>query len=408
MKNGEFAREELRKSMGFSPSVPATELDGRIKRCREQLRESGAAALLIFGSPWEPDAVRYLVNFIHPIKISESLLFLPVEGEPVLLLDRMWWVDHAKEMSFVEDVRAFHGFIGLADQFSELVGALGAIFRDAGVETGKVYISERAMPTKYFRALEQALPKVLLEDATGFLNRYFQNITEYDRSMIMRTAHIADESMRAALDACKEGVKEYEVGLSARSVMLERGAEFGSVNTIPHCYVASAYTGPTSTRPYDFTTRRLQNGDLFYIDLSICYRGYYTDMCRTVVIGEPSQKQRKIFDAALDMHRAMFESLKPGVTGTEVWEAGHAVAERAEYTDYTEKRTYYGHGAGIQISLPPFFCKGETRKIKDGCFYNIEPGVFMPGQQASLEDMILVRNTGNEFVTECERDLHIA
>ncbi len=100
MSSLEFMKEELRKSMGFSPVVPEIELKGRMKRFREQLESAGAAGMVIYGSPYQPDLVRYLANYVHPIKSSESLLILPANGEPVLLIDRLWFVDHAREMSF--------------------------------------------------------------------------------------------------------------------------------------------------------------------------------------------------------------------------------------------------------------------------------------------------------------------
>ncbi len=408
MKANTFEKEELRKSMGFSPKVPNKEIEGRINRCRKQLEKIGADAIVIYGSPYEPDLVRYLVNFVHPIMQSESLLLLPVRSDPVLLLDRTWFVDHAKKMSFCKDVRAFHGFIGSPNQQTELSRELMAMLKGARVEKGKILFLEKSLPVKFFKAIQQVAPKAILEDASSFVTEFFQNIGPYDREMIRRTAQIADEAMKAALDRCKEGTKEYEVGLAAKSVMVERGGEFGPTNAQPHCFIASGYTGPTSARPYFYTAKKLKRGDLFYVDLCAYYQGYYTDMCRSVVIGEPSRKQVKIFDTVFKIHQAMLNALTPGVTGEKVWKAGHDVAETAGYATYTEKRTYQGHGTGIPISIPPCFLKGEERGVKLGCFYNIEPGIFLPGQQAAIEDMVLIGEKGSELITKCKRELHVA
>jgi Xaa-Pro aminopeptidase len=149
---------------------------------------------------------------------------------------------------------------------------------------------------------------------------------------------------------------------------------------------------------------------MFFIDLSVCYRGYYTDFCRTVVIGEPSAEQRTVFDVVRDCHQYLLDNLKPGLTGAEIFDLS-VVPVQEQTPQYSDKLNFVwaGHGTGLIISEPPFFTSGEQRQIQPNTFINIEPGLFVPGVgNSSIEDMLFVSDTGVSLVTECPRDLHVA
>jgi Xaa-Pro aminopeptidase len=233
--------------------------------------------------------------------------------------------------------------------------------------------------------------------------------SEYDIRMMRQTALIADEAMEATLDACKEGVPEYEPALVAHSIIAARGGEYGPATLRTHGpYMASSSNILSSCRSYFFTGRKLTKGDMFLVDMGICYNGYYNDMCRTVCIGKPNKRQKEMFNCVLSMHDAMFRALKPGVTGGEIWEKMLHIARERNLFEGTNKRAWSGHGIGIKLPEPPFIAKGEARTIKTRTFMNIEPGVHFPGVNAAIEDTTLVTESGAEFVTKCKRDLHIA
>jgi Xaa-Pro aminopeptidase len=154
----------------------------------------------------------------------------------------------------------------------------------------------------------------------------------------------------------------------------------------------------------------MEPGDMFFIDLSVCLRGYYIDFCRTVVIGEPTPDQQTVFNGVMACHAYVKERLRPGLTGAEVFELGLAshTETTPQYKDVINW-VWLGHGTGLIISEPPFFTQGESRTIKENSFVNIEPGLFVPGVgNSSIEDTLFVTGDGASFVTECPRELHVA
>ena len=265
------------------------------------------------------------------------------------------------------------------------------------------------MPALYHQALQEAVPEAHLVDAVGLWSQTVAAPSEYDISMIQRTAEIADAGMRTALDGCSDGASEYEICIEAMRSMASMGAEFlhgGGTST--HINIGSGSQVVSNVRPFLFTTRQLNNGDMFWLDLSASYAGYYVDFDRTVCVGEPTAKQQRIYDACRGMYDALLGAIRPGVTGAEVFEKGFQVAQDTGFENRFNL-IYLGHMSGITTSERPFLIPEETMGLREGGFINIEPGIFDPDVgTSSLEDIIWIDPDGGNPVTKCNLDLHIA
>jgi Xaa-Pro aminopeptidase len=396
-----------RMAKGLAPEVPLDELRGRYRRAQRLCQEYGFDAVLVYGSPAEPSWIRYLANYVHPFVIADSFLFIAPDRPPILLVDREWFLESAREMSWVKDVRTFP-YVEFEWGYEDTVKLMRDLF--GPFSEGTIGVCDVDMPAKHYRAIREALPKARLRDATAMLWALLEEKSPYDIEMIRKTARIADQAMRAALNACGPGVPEYEVGLSAERVAWEKGCECeGGSQTRSRVIVGSGSGIVSNVRPYPFTRKRLRRGEMFFIDLSLCFHGYYTDFCRTVSIGPPSQKQRDVYDAVMEIYQATFRAMRPGVTGEELWEIGLEVARRTGF----EKEinfVWLGHGTGLTLSEYPFFAPGEKRALKANTFANLEPGLFPLGKvgTCSVEDTLFIGEKKTELVTRCPRDLHIA
>jgi Xaa-Pro aminopeptidase len=395
---------ELRKAKGLPPIQPRREFENRTKRLKELMNGQGFNALLVYGAPRVAGWMRYLANYIHPFAPSESYLMFPIEGNPILLVDFPWFIDHARKMSWIKDVRLFPRY-----QYNDLVEFFKNIFAKNRLEKAEIGICSAHMPALHYLALRQALPNAVFKDATDLLFDVITNKSNYDHKMMRQTAKIADSGMKVMLDTCKEGRREYEIALAGEAEMCAEGAEYGSgVTARTWFHIGSSCISPLgNTRPYSYTARKLEKGDMFFIDLGVCYKGYYIDFCRTVSIGQPTLRQKELFETVSNMHEKMFESLRPGITGSEMWEIGYNIAKERGYTKYP-LNVWFGHGIGIEVNEPPWLDKGETRIIKENTFVNIEPGIFVPNVGGvAIEDTTFVTKKGGEFVTDCDRELHI-
>lgn len=163
----------------------------------------------------------------------------------------------------------------------------------------------------------------------------------------------------------------------------------------------------------------LKDGDIVNVDVSTIYNGYYSDASRTFIMGNASEKHKKLVQVAKECLEKGFEAIKPwGFLG----DIGAAVQEHAEANGYSVVRDFGGHGVGIEFHEDPFVAhvgeKGEGMVLVPGMIFTIEPminegsyEVFVDadddwtvltedgGYSAQWEYTVLVTEDGAEILT---------
>ena len=399
---------EVEKSRGRPPKPPAEEQEGRLQRAREAMAEQGLDALLVYGAAEvNADPIRYLSGYVHVFPGASSLFLLPLEGEPVLLIDQPWHLEEARKMAFVDDVRTYPnpGRTWLAD---DLRSTVRDAFASAGVENGRVGLLSGTTPLVYRDLLESAVPGAMLGNGAPVWAELVASPSDWDAANIRRTAQVADEGLAAAVEAAGAGVPEYEVCLRSLERMASLGAEFlhGS-GASTHINIGSFSDVISNVRPFLFTGNRLEEGQMFWLDLSACFAGCYTDTDRTISIGEPTREQRELYDVTAEMYRVLLDGAKAGVPGGELWEKGNRVAVDAGLGDYLN-HVYLGHTTGITTSSRPIVARGETAELRAGSFLNLEPGIFVPGVgSACVENTVYVTETGATPINGFGLEIHV-
>jgi Xaa-Pro aminopeptidase len=395
---------------GLTPEVPLAEMQHRWERARRLMSEQGFDALLVYGTTLEPKWMRYFTNYVHPFVLGEAFALLtPHSPEPILLIDWDWFVDQAKEMTGLRDIRAFP-----RPAFDWRLQELSRLFRNLADEhelSGRrIGFTPVVTPAVYEHAVNNSVPGAQLDDATPLLNELLAYKSEYDQEMIRRAVAVGDAGMMAALQACGTGVPEYEVGLAAERAILVSGGEVGAGVTVrSHIHLGLSSTIRCNFRPYDYTRRKMSRGDMFFIDITASYRGYCTDMCRAVVIGSPRPEQQRMHDCVLAAQDEMLRSIRPGVSGSAMHQLGTAVIEEWGYAKEDENAVWLGHGIGFSNSEPPFATPGDPRLFQNNMFAAVEPGLFLPQHgNTAVEDVVWLREDGVDIVTSTPRELHIA
>ena len=395
---------ELERSAGRAPKPPLEEQRGRLQRARAAMERHGLEGLVVYGSAGvNADPIRYLSGYVHVFPGASSLLLLPLDGDAVLLVDQGWHLDEARRMSFVDDVRALPapGRTWLADELRRTVAdALSA----TGLAEKRLGVFGAAMPI----ALAAPLEGATTADAAPVWEELVASPSAYDADLIRKTARVADEGLAAAIEAAGAGVPEYEMCLAALERMAAEGAEFlhGSGYST-HVNIGSFSDVVSNVRPYLFTTRRLEEGQMFWLDLSASFEGCYTDTDRTISVGEPTPAQRELYEVTAEMYRVLLAGARPGVSGGDLWEAATRVAADAGHADHSNL-VYLGHTTGITTSSRPVIAKGETAPIVEGSFLNVEPGIFVPGVgSACIENTLHVTESGARPINGYGLEIHV-
>lgn len=372
------------------------------------MERHGLDALLVYGSAGvNHDPIRYLAGYVHVFPGASSLLLLPLESDPVLLIDQRWHVAEAERMTWLADVRSFPSPARrwLAD---ELRAAVADPLVRAGLARGRIGLFEDAMPAVYTDVLAAAAPEASFVEGGAVWADLVASPSGYDAEQIRRTAAVADEGLAAAVETAGAGVPEYEICLRSLERMAEHGAEFlhGS-GMSTHINIGSFSDAISNVRPFLFSRRALEQGQMFWLDLTASVSGYYTDTDRTISVGEPTPAQRELYEVAAEMYGVLLEGARAGVRGGDLWERADRVARDAGYAEYSN-HVYLGHTTGITTSSRPVVAPGETAELRAGSFLNVEPGIFVPGVgSACIENTLAVTEDGATPINRFGIGVHV-
>ncbi len=163
--------------------------------------------------------------------------------------------------------------------------------------------------------------------------------------------------------------------------------------------------GKQSAIPHAITTNaKIQRGDVLVTGASAAVGGYFSELERTMVVGEATDEQARYFDLMLGAQQTAFDAIRPGARCSDVDRAVRGFFEAHDLMPYW--RHHVGHSLGIGAHEAPFFDIGDDSLIRPGMVFSVEPGIYIPefaGFRHS--DTILVTETGMELLTYYPRDL---
>lgn len=147
-----------------------------------------------------------------------------------------------------------------------------------------------------------------------------------------------------------------------------------------------------------------ESGDVLVTGASAPVWGYLSELERTMIIGRPTNEQRRYFGHMLALQETAFEAIRPGARCCDVDEAVLSYFESHNLTPYWKHHS--GHAIGMRYHEGPFLDSGDTTEIKSNMVFTVEPGLYVPelgGFRHS--DTVVVTEDGIEILTYYPRDL---
>ncbi|PIQ63614.1 MAG: peptidase M24 [Bacteroidetes bacterium CG12_big_fil_rev_8_21_14_0_65_60_17] len=263
-----------------------------------------------------------------------------------------------------------------------------------GVEDGVLRFLElnymqKAAPSAQFVSGEEIMASL----------RMRKDITE--RTLMKEAVRMAEEALRSTLPHVKPGVTEREIS----SRLIARMLDEGSGGELPFQPIIAF--GPNSANPHAVPTDyAAREGDLILFDWGANNRGYFSDLTRTFVLGEPDDVIRRIYQTVEKANAAGRAAGKPGVTAGSLDAATRDVIDQAGFGPQFVHRT--GHGIGLDVHEPPYIRSGNDVLLEPGMTYTIEPGIYVPEHGGvRIEDDMIVTEDGCESLTTYPRELTI-
>jgi Xaa-Pro aminopeptidase len=249
-------------------------------------------------------------------------------------------------------------------------------------------------PVNYLSRLAEALPKVQIEDGTAALTEMRLIKSPQEIEFMRKACEISVKAYDRCLPQLRAGMTRREVADRLYISMIEEGA---------HPRHPGFLMLNSSTR-YD--DRLYNKGDRMVADFGACYEGYYGDVTRMTIFGEPTDEHKKDHETACDVIQLCFESMQPGKSIAEVSRvANRELLKRGYQAVESPKRI--GHGIGMSRAEPPSLNEVETERYRPGMVLALEPKVRSEKSAVHLEEDILITDNGPEFLTTGCRNLSV-
>ena len=344
----------------------------RRRQLLDLMAESGWDCLLLYGHSWRKDFFRCLVNFnfFGP----HALAVLTRSNELSVVLSHPW--DHENLEGRID------GDVKWTENFAEAIPSKGRT-----AIAGREFMEARFVHESTVSAT-QAVEKL----------RRFKTPEEIE--FLRQAARLADDGYRHFADTAEVGMAEYELVAEVEGFLKTRGAEDNFM------LIASGGTEVFGMRPP--TERRFQKGDSITTELTPQLNGYYVQICRTLVLGEPNANQRRAFSIFREAQAAAENFIKPGVNISDVARVQNDVFRREGYGEFTGSNytRVRGHNLGLYPDENPYVLEDVDCVVNKDMVVIAHPNTYLPlSGYMVFGDTLVVTETGCVRLNETEKKL---
>jgi len=228
-----------------------------------------------------------------------------------------------------------------------------------------------------------------IRESARWANLAHALLQEYTRPDAVETEVSARASLEASLAMARAlgpGYRPTKSGLPAHAGF--RG-QIGAQSALPHATT---------------TNTRIRAGDVVVTGASADVAGYCSELERTMIVGRPTEKQKRYFGLMLAAQDLALEMIRPGRRCAEVDTAVRDLFQREGIWDAWRHHT--GHGLGLRMHEAPFLDVGDETILQPGMVLSVEPGLYIPGFAGFRHsDTLAVTEGGIELLTFYPRAL---
>lgn len=368
---------------GIAP-IAVGEFKERIAKVQRLLREQGLQALYLDSSV----NLHYFTGI--QLKLTERLhgAIIPAEGEVVYLSPAFEEPKTREYMQFGDDVRCW-------EEHEDPTALVVETIRSLGYENGSIALDPDT-PFYTVDGLRKAGNRFDFTNGGAVTAACRQLKSAAEIALIQRAMDITMAVHRAAARTLRVGMTTTELVEFLEKAHRKFGlsltfgaAQFGEATAYPHGV------------PHPQT---LAEGDMVLVDMGARVGGYHSDITRTYVFGEPTERQREIWNLEKRAQLAGFQAAVLGAPCEAVDRAARAEIEAAGFgpgykVPGLPHRT--GHGLGLAIHEEPFMVTGNLTPLAPGMCFSVEPMMCIYGEfGVRLEDIAYMAEDGARWFTQ--------
>ena len=277
---------------------------------------------------------------------------------------------------------------GLEKELPNITNTLG--IQRLGFESGRLSHKNHAAFTK---ALGQLNPPVDLVPTENMVEALRQIKSEDEIQLTSNALRLAEKAFSQVLDTIRPGITEREVAWAMEKAMREAGAQGLSFPVI----VAS---GPNSALPHAVPTdRQLVREEPILFDWGARLNEYCSDTTRTVVMGEPDDRFKKVFETVVTARDMAIAAIQDGASGTQVDKIAREYINQNGFADKFGHSL--GHGTGLAVHEGPRLSPITDDRLATGMIVTVEPGIYLPGWGGvRMENQVVVRSNSAQVLND--------
>jgi Xaa-Pro aminopeptidase len=369
-----------------------TELQNDI---RAALAEAGLDAMLAD----DPEDVAYLTGFFHHPCERPVAVLLGVDGSTTLLLAELER-EHAQAQRSAARIVAYPEFPGIRPPFEHLGAVKGRVGYAGSMSVARLAEVAAAFPgTTLVQTDVVTRARLVKRPEEVALHAEAARITDL---MLVAGRTLIEQALAAGGELPSEAELAGHVSSVGSRTMY---AEHTDVVVVSPLAGGLVYAGPNSAHPHGLPSGyRLRPGDSFVLSLGCAVGGRFVEGERTFVLGEPTDLQRRYYEAVREAQQTGTEALRPGIRCAEVNKACLDVIRGYGLGEYLRHRQ--GHGIGLGMHEPPWLEDGDDTVLVPNMIVSNEPGIYVPGHGGyRISDSMLVTEDGARPFTAYPRGL---
>ncbi len=388
------------------PSINIThaEFQARAAQLLEHIRSQNLSGVVVFDNYY----ILYLTGFAF-IPTERPIAFvMNAEGERAMFVPRLE-VEHARSKTQFERVDHYVEYPYEPHPMQILKKALA----EMGI-AGKIGADSDGYPWMlgYRGPSLSELTGGTVVRVTGFIEDAMMIKSEAEIALIRESVKWGNLAHRLLQRYTRVGATETEVSLRAGN-----DATLAMLDTLGPLYRAQSMFGDGASAgyrgqigrnaaiPHALTNNTVfQAGDVLVTGAGAPMWGYNSELERTMVVGRPSDEQRRMFEHMKKVQETAFDALRPGAKCSDVDRAVRGYYEANDLMKYWKHHS--GHAIGLRYHEGPFLDVGDPTEIKPGMVFTVEPGLYAPDLGGFRHsDTALITADGMELLTYYPRDL---
>lgn len=363
-----------------------------IERLKKEMLGKNLSAVIAVS----PENVYYtsgaLIQTQKDIRDRLAITIFPIDGDPTIIVCNIE-ESFTREWSRIKDIRSYIEFR------ESPIAFLVDVLKEKKLEKERIGLEKNYLATSFYEELVNLLPN------TNFINcediftklRMIKSKEEVDHLEKITKATV--RAIEKAFQETKPGDTERQLSERISINLIQAGA-----TNLPFIIVATGKKGAQAHPIADST--KLLEGETLRVDCGGIFKGYYSDVARTVAIGKPTEDQKEYYSKLQSIQKRVIDHMKIGIQCCDLY---NLCAEEFKKEGMAFHMPHIGHGMGLVIHEHPMISPINKEVLEEGMVINIEP-LFIDTKRSfgyHIEDLVEITKNGPRVLSGTSFDTKI-